>query len=117
MKRLMSLLALSLISTNVACTLCSDCDDYSYGAIGGRWERTNLTHGRVGTAFTLDGSVVSEEESTQSQDSDSAVLELPVPELPVPELPVPDAGELDRPPIDSEPPADADTENGSLLDT
>ena len=106
MKRLMSLLALSLISTNVACTLCSDCDDYSYGAFGGRWERTDLTHGRVGSAFSPAGPIAVEGESTQWQESDSAVPELADPEM----------EELEKPSIDGEQPP-AEEEEGTLLDT
>lgn len=55
MKRFLSLIAISLISTNVGCSLCSSCDDYSYGAFGGLWERSDLTYGRVGSAFGPQG--------------------------------------------------------------
>ncbi len=105
MKRLMSLLAISLISTNVGCTLCSDCDDYSYGAFGGRWERSDLTYGRVGSAFSPEGSIAANGESVHPSDLDSAA----------PEVGAPDA-EMVAPPLDDElPPADA--EESSLLET
>ncbi len=55
MKRFMSLLAISLISTNIGCALCSSCDDYAYDAVGGLWERTDPAYGRVGSAFTPSG--------------------------------------------------------------
>ena len=75
MKRLMSLLAISLISTNVGCALCSSCDDYSYGAFGGLWERSDLTNGRVGSAFSPQGYPVSEGESFRAENQDSAAPE------------------------------------------
>ena len=55
MKRLMSLLAVCWITTNVGCALCSSCDDYSYGSFGGLWERSDLTYGRVGSVFSPAG--------------------------------------------------------------
>ena len=66
MKRLMSLLAICLISTNVGCALCSNCDDYSYGAFGGLWERTDPVNGRVGSAFTPVGFSTLELEPAQT---------------------------------------------------
>ena len=106
MNRLMSLLAISLISTNVGCSMCSDCDDYSYGAFGGRWERTDTTYGRVGSAFSPDGSIVAEGEPTQAQNQDS----------PVPELADPPLEELEKPPTTADPPT-SDLEDSQLLDT
>jgi hypothetical protein len=37
------------------CTMCSSCDDYNYSAFGGAWQRTDMQHGRVGSAFTAAG--------------------------------------------------------------
>lgn len=68
MKRFLSLLAISLISTNVGCSLCSSCDDYSYGAFGGLWERSDLTYGRVGSAFGPEGLSVSADNAADVDD-------------------------------------------------
>jgi hypothetical protein len=106
MKRLMLLLAISLISTNVGCTLCSNCDDSTYGAFGGLWERSDLSYGRVGTTFAPDGSIIAGWESTQPQNQDSAV----------PQLADPDVEELVRPPVDDARPL-SDAEEDLLLDT
>jgi hypothetical protein len=114
MKRLMSLLVISLISTNVGCTLCSDCDDYSYGAFGGHWERTDMTNGRVGTAFSTDDPNVYGGDSDFSENLESAAPEF--------------LEELEKPPVDNESPLDdapplnndqplSDADNGPLLDT
>jgi hypothetical protein len=32
--------------------MCSTCGDDTYAAYGGKWERVDMTHGRVGSAFT-----------------------------------------------------------------
>ncbi len=71
MKRLMSLLAISLISTNVGCALCSSCDDYSYGAFGGLWERTDMVNGRVGSAFSPAGYSTQQLEAEQTDGPES----------------------------------------------
>ncbi|HJN09498.1 MAG: hypothetical protein QGH33_06585 [Pirellulaceae bacterium] len=105
MKRMMSLLAISLISTNAGCTLCSDCDDYSYGAFGGRWERSDLNYGRVGSAFSPEGSTISDGELIDPHNLESMA----------PEVAAPDA-EVVPPPSDDEPPS-SDAEEDSLLDT
>jgi hypothetical protein len=104
MKRLMSLLAIVLISTNVGCTLCSNCDDYSYGAFGGLWQRSDLTYGRVGTAFSPEGFSISEGESVDAV------------ELDAPEDLAPPPGPVAPPADDDEAPS-FDDEESSLLDT
>jgi len=37
------------------CAMCSSCDDYNYAAYGGIWQRTDMQHGRVGSAFSPNG--------------------------------------------------------------
>jgi len=113
MKRFLSLLAIVLVSTNVGCTLCSSCDDYTYGAYGGLWERSDLTYGRVGSAFSPGGYAVLEEGTVSSEDGARAND--------------PDAGsppaEATPPPANSTPPRSSDDapgfdpEESSLLDT
>ena len=46
------LLGLGLLALSSGCAMCSSCDDYSYSAYGGAWERLDRTSGRVGSAFT-----------------------------------------------------------------
>lgn len=108
MKRLMSLLAIGLISTNVGCTLCSNCDDYTYGAFGGVWQRSDLTYGRVGTAFSPEGF------------SNSAGGPVAPGELAAPEDSQSDAEAL-APPMEVEPPLEfappSDPEEESSLET
>ncbi len=40
------------------CTLCPNCDPDAFAAYGGRWERTDRDHGRVGSLFTPAGAQV-----------------------------------------------------------
>lgn len=42
----------ALLALAAGCAMCSSCDDYSYAASGGRWERLDPCFGRVGSAFT-----------------------------------------------------------------
>jgi hypothetical protein len=42
----------SLLVGAAGCAMCSSCDDYSYTASGGIWERLDPCYGRVGSAFT-----------------------------------------------------------------
>lgn len=48
----LGLVLLALLITNVGCNLC--CPPYldDYAAVGGKWNRSNPTDGRVGSAFT-----------------------------------------------------------------
>lgn len=58
------LASLSLLATG--CAMCADCFDYDYGAYGGACPRTDMSYGRVGSAFTGDqacGRLVSAEAS------------------------------------------------------
>jgi hypothetical protein len=41
-----------LLAFTTGCAMCNSCDDYTYGAYGGRWERLDPCYGRVGSAFT-----------------------------------------------------------------
>ena len=46
---------LSLVSSFLGCAVCCSPDDYNYGAYGGRWQRTDLSSGRVSSAFAEAG--------------------------------------------------------------
>lgn len=59
MKRLS--FALLLTCSALACSGCATCqnaDDYAYPAYGGIWQRTDPTHGRVGSVFAPAGGPV-----------------------------------------------------------
>jgi hypothetical protein len=45
-----------LLSTG--CAMCNSEHDYTYGAYGGRWQRDDPVHGRVGSAFSPLGAMV-----------------------------------------------------------
>ena len=44
-----------LVSSSLGCAVCCSPDDYNYGAYGGRWERHDMSSGRVGSAFAEAG--------------------------------------------------------------
>jgi hypothetical protein len=46
------LVGLGLLAFSSGCAMCSSCDDYTYPAYGGRWERLDPCYGRVGSVFT-----------------------------------------------------------------
>ncbi|MEQ8784687.1 MAG: hypothetical protein RIC55_00235 [Pirellulaceae bacterium] len=59
MKRFLFALLLAVGGVAVSgCATCQNCDDYSYPAFGGVWQRSDPTHGRVGSAFAPAGGVV-----------------------------------------------------------
>ena len=57
LRTLTSLLLLAGMVISSGCAMCCGVDDYTYGTYGGKWERTDRTHGRVGSAFS-DGQAV-----------------------------------------------------------
>ena len=42
------------------CSICGSPEDYTYPVFGGRWQRTDRVHGRVGSAFAPAGERVSD---------------------------------------------------------
>jgi hypothetical protein len=53
MKRLLyAALCLALVTASAGCSICQGPDDYGYAAYGGRWQRLDHQHGRVGSRFT-----------------------------------------------------------------
>jgi hypothetical protein len=46
---------LSLLSSSLGCAVCCSPDDYNYGTYGGRWQRHDLSSGRVSSAFAEAG--------------------------------------------------------------
>lgn len=48
----------SLVAASTGCSMCSNCDLDAYSAYGGRWQRTDRTHGRVGSVFAPAGAMV-----------------------------------------------------------
>ncbi len=50
-KTLFGLLLLLALSAANGCAMCCTPYDDDYAAFGGRWQRTDMRHGRVGSAF------------------------------------------------------------------
>ena len=46
------LACVGLLALSSGCAICQNCDDESYAAYGGAWERNDRCNGRVGSAFT-----------------------------------------------------------------
>ena len=44
-----------LLVASSGCAMCTSCEDDTYAAYGGKWQRADMTHGRVGSAFTEAG--------------------------------------------------------------
>jgi len=55
MYRASSLLFLALLAACSGCAMCTSCDDEAYSGYGGKWQRSDMTYGRVGSAFTETG--------------------------------------------------------------
>ena len=55
LRKLLRIGLLSFVSCSLGCALCCSPDDYNYGAYGGRWQRHDLSGGRVGSAFAEAG--------------------------------------------------------------
>ena len=51
LRKLYAIGLLCLLPTWLGCAMCCGTDDYNYGAYGGRWERHDMSHGRVGSLF------------------------------------------------------------------
>ena len=52
MRRLLALgLLIGSASLSTGCAMCCSPYDYAYGYYGGIWQRDNLCHGRVGSAY------------------------------------------------------------------
>lgn len=49
------LLLITLASLSSGCAMCCSPFDNAYGYTGGRWQRDDLCHGRVGSAFAPAG--------------------------------------------------------------
>lgn len=58
MKRIGTFAALVItLTSSVGCSICCTPYDYAYPAYGGKWERTDRFHGRVGSAFEPAGPI------------------------------------------------------------
>ena len=69
-------LLLSIVSST-GCSVCCTPFDYAYPAYGGKWERTDRFHGRVGSAFDPAGPIPY---------SDEGDIEQPTPAVPQEEI-------------------------------
>jgi hypothetical protein len=50
-RAIFALLLLALLSLTSGCAICCTPYDYAYPAYGGKWQRADMYHGRVGSAF------------------------------------------------------------------
>lgn len=82
LRTLLAMSLLGLLATSVGCAMCCAPYDDAYPAYGGRWQRDDMNHGRVGSAFTSVGSKVTVATETAEgesimQVSDSQPLQQP----------------------------------------
>lgn len=66
LRALLSVSLFSLLIPALGCALCCAPDDYNYGAYGGRWQRGDMSYGRVGSVFTDVGFDASLEPGTET---------------------------------------------------
>jgi hypothetical protein len=86
MTRLGWLLGLLLMVASTGCSVCCTPYDYAYPAYGGKWERTDRFHGRVGSAFDPAGSM-----TTTTDGEPIETLHQPTPAVPMgDEIPLPE---------------------------
>ncbi|GAB5405309.1 MAG: hypothetical protein Aurels2KO_35400 [Aureliella sp.] len=71
---LLAALALAIIS-QTGCSICAPGYIDDYGAVGGKWERVNPTHGRVGSILSDSGTTVGSSDEVYYDDSYSDVVE------------------------------------------
>ncbi|MBC8353955.1 MAG: hypothetical protein H8E66_18315 [Planctomycetes bacterium] len=55
LRKLFCIGLLTLVSSSLGCAMCCSPDDCNYGAYGGRWQRHDMSCGRVGSAFAEAG--------------------------------------------------------------
>jgi len=61
MKRtLLGLMLACGVICGTGCTMCCSPYDYAYSAYHGRWQRGDMSHGRVGSAFAPAEAIVTE---------------------------------------------------------
>jgi hypothetical protein len=95
------------------CAMCANCDDYAYPAFGGKWQRADRFHGRVGSVFDPAEIRPAAEEIApgsvgDDQDGDSqSMMELPEMTEPLPYGPQEDPPPVD-PSLDGDDPAGSD---------
>jgi hypothetical protein len=95
-------LGIGLLAFSSGCAICSSCDDETYGAYGGRWERLDPHYGRVGSAFTpevgtrVDGDAILESERSGEYFPGHSIPAEPTPAEPQPVQPAP-ADDLQAP--------------------
>ena len=51
----------AMLFASLGCSICAAPDDCAYGAYGGKWQRHDMYHGRVGSAFGHEHGAVVEE--------------------------------------------------------
>ena len=55
LRKLYGIGLISCIAGSIGCSICCSPDDLNYGAYGGRWQRHDMSAGRVGSAYAEAG--------------------------------------------------------------
>jgi hypothetical protein len=71
------LAALAIAGASSGCSICCTPWDYAYPAYGGKWERTDRFHGRVGSAFEPAGPFPADQDAALHDPESSALPPLP----------------------------------------
>jgi hypothetical protein len=72
---------LGLLACVSGCAMCGNCDDFTYGGYGGRWERLDPCYGRVGSAFTPEvGALVPYDNAPGSNANQNEEVKAPEPQ-------------------------------------
>ena len=80
MRRLFALgLLVASASLSMGCAACCSPYDYAYGYNGGAWQRDDLCHGRVGSAFAPAGSKVLVDQKPAMEPESAEPNALPAP--------------------------------------
>lgn len=105
---------LGLLLVTSGCAMCSSCDDRSYGAYGGAWERLDRCYGRVGSAFTPEVGAKVKGAPEAKPEEVKPIEQNPVEQKPVEQKPAEQTPRVDPSPFDELPPKPpVDAENKS----
>ena len=73
----LSCLLVMVIAASSGCSICCTPWDYAYPAYGGKWERTDRFHGRVGSAFEPAGPFPPDQDDAMKEPTSSALPPIP----------------------------------------
>ena len=110
---------LGLLLVTTGCAMCDVCDERSYTAYGGAWDRIDRCYGRVGSAFTPEvgmkvrGETSAKPEVTKPVEQ-QPLEQQPLEQQPLEQKPVEQSPRVDPSPFDELPPKPpAESENKS----